>query len=120
MANKKVQKKQRHLRARKKVEGTELVPRLSIFRSGKHIYAQIIDDSNMKTIVSASDTKLKNKSKTEDKSIKVSSAFAVGEEVASKALSKKVKKVVFDTGGNKYHGRVKALADGARKGGLNF
>ena len=100
--------------------GTQLAPRLSVFRSSKYIYAQIIDDTVMKTIVSSSDVKSKNKAKSEEGTIKIQSAFAVGQDLATKALAKKVKKVVFDSGGNKYHGRVKALADGARKGGLIF
>ena len=113
----------RHSRVRKKVSGTELLPRLSVFRSAKYIYAQIIDDSNKKTIVAASDYKMARKQdKTEKENItpRIKSAFAVGEDIAKKAIIKKINKVVFDRGGYKFHGRVKALADGAKKGGLVF
>ena len=120
MIGKKHKKLERHLRARRKLSGTGEVPRLSVFRSSKHIYVQIIDDTNMKTLVSSSDLKLKSKVKSEEGTLKVNSAIAVGEDIASKAIAKKIKKVVFDTGGNKYHGRVKALAESARKGGLIF
>lgn len=87
-------------------------PRLCVFRSGEHIYAQIIDDQSHKTILAESDAKMKG-TKTEK-------ATAVGESLAKKAISKKIKKVTFDRGGFLYHGRVAALADGARKGGLEF
>jgi len=120
MINKRLQKKQRHIRSRRKITGTDSVPRLSIFRSSKHIYAQIVDDTGKKTLVSSSDIKQKDKPKDGKGTTKVKIAFAVGEDIAAKANAKKIKKVVFDTGGNKYHGRVKALAEGARKGGLIF
>lgn len=105
-------RKQRHKKIRAKVIGTSRRPRLSVFRSLKHTYAQIIDDSKGVTIVSASDFGVK-KNKTE-------SAFVVGETVAQKAKEKKINEVVFDRGGYLYHGRVKAVADGARKQGLKF
>lgn len=89
-------------------------PRLSVFRSNKHIYAQIIDDAKGKTVAQASDVELKTK---DSKAVK---AKAVGALVAKKAKQAKVTKVVFDRGSYKYHGRVKALADGARGGGLQF
>lgn len=115
MRQKILRKKIRHLRIRKRVEGTTIVPRLAIFRSNKHIYAQIIDDESSKTIVQVSDIKLKRK---EEK--KTDLAKLVGLEIAKRGITKKVTKVAFDRGGYKYHGRVKALAEGAREGGLSF
>jgi len=107
---------QRKRRVRAKIFGNAARPRLSVFRSNTHIYAQLIDDENGKTLISSSDVKLKK----EDKKKKVQVAEEVGEELAKKALAKKIKKVVFDKNGFMYHGRVKALAEGARKGGLLF
>ena len=93
-------------------------PRLSVYRSGKHIYAQVIDDKKGITLASFSDTKLKS---LKDKKVnKTDTAFMVGKELAVLALKKKVSHVIFDKGGYKYHGRVKALAEGAREGGLKF
>ncbi len=105
----------RHARVRKKVSGTPDVPRLSVFRSNNHINAQIIDDVNGNTLVSASsiDMKLNNGGNVEG-------AKAVGAELARRALDKNIKKVVFDRGGYQYHGRVQALAEAAREGGLEF
>ena len=96
-----------------------------MYRSNKHIYAQVIDDDKGKTVVSASDLELKSAKKTIEgksstSSVKTNQAQSVGEILAKKALMKKVNKVVFDRSGYKYHGRVKALAEGARKGGLQF
>lgn len=98
----------RKARVRAKVSGVPARPRLSVFRSNKNIYAQIIDDVSGRTLASASG------------GFKTEAAFSVGEVLAKKALKAKIKKVVFDKGAYKYHGRIKALADGARKGGLNF
>ncbi len=106
----------RHRRVRAKIRGTGKTPRLCVFRSNKHIYAQLIDDEKGKTISAASDLKLKAK---KDKS-KTVIALEVGKLIAKNALAKKVEKIVFDRGGYKYHGRVKALAEGAREGGLKF
>jgi len=106
----KQQIKQRKARVRVKILGRESRPRLSVFRSNRFIYGQIIDDKKGKTLVSFSG---KGKAKT-----KV--AFMVGEKLAKLALAKKIKSVVFDRGSYRYHGRVKALAEGARKGGLEF
>jgi large subunit ribosomal protein L18 len=112
-------RKRRHKRVRKKVFGTPERPRLCVFRSLKHIYAQIIDDTIGHTLVAASTLdpaireKIKGKTKTEQ-------AREVGLLLAQKALAKGITKVAFDRGGYKYHGRVKALAEGARKGGLEF
>ena len=104
----------RHKRIRAKISGTTERPRLSVFRSNKHIFLQLIDDSSQKTLASASDLKIKKRG------TKTEIAKEVGEELAKLAKAKKIKKVVFDRGGYKYHGRVKASAEGAREGGLNF
>lgn len=104
----------RHSRVRSVVSGEGTRPRLSVFRSGKNIYAQLIDDEAGKTILSASSREVKAKGK------KVDIALEVGKLLAGKAKEKNIAKVVFDRGGYKYHGRVKALADGAREGGLEF
>jgi len=103
-------------RIRKKVTGTSLVPRLSVFRSNKQIYAQVIDDSTGKTLASASSYN----NKAADKKTKSEQAVVVGKEVAEKALKAGVETVVFDRNGYLYHGRVKSLADSAREGGLKF
>ena len=103
-------------RIRKKISGTAECPRLSIFRSNKEIYAQLIDDVNGITIASAN-----SRSKDiESKGNKVEIARTVGLAISAKAKSKGVERCVFDRGGYLYHGRVKAIADGAREGGLNF
>lgn len=107
-----VLREKRHKKIRKKILGTEEKPRLSVFRSGKHIYAQIIDDKSGKTLVFESDLKLSG--------AKAQKALEVGKLLAEKALKKKIKKVVFDRGGFLYHGRIAKLADGAREGGLEF
>ena len=106
----------RHKRVRSKISGTRERPRLCVFRSAKHIYAQIIDDVNGKTLVSASTME---KSFTENGGNK-DAAKKVGVLVAERALEKKIDTVVFDRGGFVYHGRVQALAEGAREGGLKF
>jgi large subunit ribosomal protein L18 len=113
----------RHARLRRKINGTNNIPRLTVFRSAKYIYAQIISDENAKTLASSSDLKMKknNIQNGENKTtLKMQAAFSVGQDIASKALAKKIKKVVFDRGGYKFHGRIKALADGARKEGMVF
>lgn len=109
-------RKRRHARVRAKISGTEARPRLSVFRSVKHINAQLIDDESGKTLVSASDFDLEKKSD----SGKVGAAGAVGKMLAERAKAKGITVVVFDRGGYAYHGRVKALADSARAGGLQF
>ena len=117
----KLTKKQRRIRIknriRKIVSGTETHPRLSVFRSNKEIYAQLIDDVNGNTIVSSSSAE-KEISKT--KGNKTETALLVGKNLAEKAVSKGIKQVSFDRSGYLYHGRVKSLADGARQGGLKF
>ncbi len=107
----------RHLRLRKKVRGTENRPRLAVYRSLKHIYAQIIDDDGGRTLIGLSDQAKEVVAEGEGK---IAVSFAVGKLLAERAAAAGVKKVVFDRGGYPYHGRVKAVADGARKGGLEF
>jgi large subunit ribosomal protein L18 len=107
----------RHARVRKNISGTAERPRLDVFRSSKHIYAQIIDDVTGTTLVSASSL---DKAFTEGYGGNCDAAKAVGKLVAEKALEKGIKTVVFDRGGYIYHGRVAALAEGAREGGLEF
>ncbi|WP_069790223.1 50S ribosomal protein L18 [Cyanobacterium sp. IPPAS B-1200] len=109
----------RHLRIRKKVTGTAERPRLAVFRSNQHIYAQLIDDVSQHTLASASTLDKELQEKLDSTSNRDASA-EVGKLVAQRALSKGIEKVVFDRGGNLYHGRVKALADAARETGLNF
>jgi large subunit ribosomal protein L18 len=117
--DKNVARKRRHIRVRRKLEGTQQRPRLNVFRSSNHIYAQVIDDSQGVTIVSAS---------TLDPEIRaaighggnIESAQKVGELVAKRAIEKGIKSVVFDRGGYLYHGRIQALADSAREAGLEF
>lgn len=103
-------------RIRKKVQGDEARPRLTVYRSGKHMYAQIVDDGSGKTLVSASTLtcKVDGSAKT------IEAAKAIGSELAKMALAKNIKSVVFDRSGYVFHGRVKALADAARETGLNF
>jgi len=105
---------------RKKISGTPEKPRLSVYRSLNNIYAQIIDDTTGKTLVAVSS--LAKDAKTDAKSIKgkTNKSKLIGSILAKKALEKNIKQVVFDRGGFRYHGRVKALADGAREGGLVF
>ncbi|EZP79125.1 MULTISPECIES: 50S ribosomal protein L18 [Anoxybacillaceae] len=110
-------RKRRHARVRKKIFGTAERPRLNVFRSNKHIYAQIIDDMKAVTIVSASTL---DKEFDLESTGNIEAAKKVGELVAKRALEKGIKKVVFDRGGYLYHGRVKALADAAREAGLEF
>ena len=109
----------RHRRVRKKVEGRERCPRLSVFRSGRHIYAQIIDDTRGHTLASASTLDKELKTKLEGLK-KREQAKLVGETLARRANSRGVTRVVFDRGGYRYHGRVRSLAEGAREAGLEF
>ena len=105
----------RHKRVRVKVSGTAVRPRLSVYRSLEHVYVQLIDDTSGKTLVSAKDGELKEKLKT-----KTDKAMAVGKLIAEKALAKNIKEAVFDKGTGKFHGRIKAVADGAREQGLKI
>ena len=115
--DRKASRERRHLRVRKKISGTPERPRLSVYRSEKNIYAQIIDDVNAVTLVAASSL---------DKTLEVKSggnkeaAKLVGELIAKKALEKGISEVVFDRGGYVYHGRVQSLAEAAREAGLKF
>lgn len=106
--------KTRKQRVRKKLRVTSSRPRLTVFVSNKHIYAQIIDDAEGRTLVATRDADVKDKNKI------VATAQKVGEELAVRAVKLGIKQVVFDRGGRKYHGRIKALADSARAGGLEF
>lgn len=117
--NKKAQTRKRHQRVRVNLEGTASSPRLAVYRSTKHIYAQLIDDEKHETICSASsiDKDLKEKLAHGGN---IDAAKVVGEAIAKKALKKGVKECVFDRGGFLYHGRVAALADAAREAGLDF
>jgi large subunit ribosomal protein L18 len=107
----------RHLRVRKRVIGTAERPRLVVFRSSKHIYAQIVDDDRGITLIGASDS---SEGIQVDGTGKTAKSFALGRLVAARAKEKGIAKVVFDRGGYQYHGRVKAVAEGARKGGLEL
>lgn len=115
--SKNLSRRARHSRVRKKIQGTPERPRLNVYRSGKHMYAQLIDDVSGNTLVSAS---------TLDKEFKLDTtnnaeaAREVGKLIGEKALKEKIEKVVFDRSGYIYHGRVKELAEGAREAGLNF
>ena len=115
---KKEAKNRRHRRLRVKVSGTAAMPRLSVCRTGMHIYTQLIDDEKGITLASASTTE---KAMREQKlSANIKSAQVIGKTIAERALERQMKKVVFDRGGFKYHGVVKALADAAREAGLEF
>jgi len=112
-------RQKRHRVVRNKIHGTADRPRLNVYRSLNHIYAQIIDDDSGTTLLSVStmDKEVKDKA---DKGYNVDAATAVGQIIAGRALEKGIRDIVFDRGGYKYHGRIKALADAAREAGLNF
>ena len=112
--NRNISRKKRIRRVRSKISGTANRPRLCVFRSLNYIYAQLIDDENGKILVSVDSRKLK---KTKNN---IETAEKIGNEIAKLAVAKKISQVVFDKHGYKYHGKVKALAEGARKGGLKF
>ena len=116
---KRLARQRRHARVRQKVTGTSDRPRLCVFRSLKHIHAQIIDDTRGHTLVSASTVEPEVRGHVDDKDKKAQAAL-VGEVLARRALQEGIKQVVFDRGGYVYHGRVKSLADAARKAGLDF
>lgn len=137
MSEKEKKRIRRHKRVRTKISGTAQCPRLCVFRSNKHIYAQLINDKAGKTLATASDLEINAKRKTQNAKQqpkaqnlkkeskqkltgKIATAYEVGKLIAQKAAEKKTKKVVFDRGGYKYHGRVKALAEGTRDAGLQF
>jgi len=111
------QKSKRKLRVRKKLKSFGSRYRLSVFRSNKYHYVQVINDETRETLISASETDLTKEEKTKTKTER---AYLIGKYIAKKSQGKKIKKVVFDRGAYRYHGRVKSLAEGARKGGLEF
>ena len=113
---KKEGRKKRHRSLRKRITGTAERPRLAVFRSAKHIYVQVIDDLEKKTLVATSDQKLEKVAEDDKKA----RAKKVGADIAAKCKEKGIDKVVFDRAGYKYHGRVSALAEGAREAGLKF
>lgn len=114
MLPKQEKKQRRHRRVRAKAFGTKEKPRLCVFRSNQHIYGQLINDEQGKIMATVSDLKIKNKKS------KVDTAREIGKMIAQLAKDLKIEKTVFDRGGYKYHGRIKALAEGAREGGLKF
>lgn len=111
--------RRRHQRIRRKVVGTSERPRLAVFRSNQHIYAQVIDDSRHHTLVAASTLEPELREKLESGS-NCDASMQVGQLIAKRALAQGIEQVVFDRGGKLYHGRVKALAEAAREGGLKF
>ena len=118
--SRKLQTQKRHKRLRRYLTGSSARPRLAVFRSNNHIYAQVIDDDAQQTICSASTVDKELKEDERKLSSNCSSSSIVGKLLAKRAIKKGVKQVIFDRGGNLYHGRVKALADAARDAGLNF
>ncbi len=106
-------------REKKRIKGDHLKPRLSVFRSNKHIYAQVIDDSSSKTIISCSTLEAEVQGKCEKTSTKMASKI-VGEIIGTRLLEKNITEIIFDRGKKAYHGRIKELAEGARLVGLNF
>ncbi len=116
--SRKISTQKRHFRVRKRVSGSAARPRLAVFRSAQHIYAQVIDDVQQHTLVAASTLDKELKSLT--KGGNIDAATAVGKLVAERAKAQGIEKVVFDRGGNLYHGRVQALAEAARAAGLDF
>lgn len=117
-----MKKKERHKKRKKRVRsrmfGTKKRPRLSVFRSSRYLYAQLIDDTEGHTLLGLSDRNLSGKVKTRMK--RKEQAFLLGEEIAKRAKRKRISSIIFDRSGYKYHGRVRAFAEGARKGGLKF
>lgn len=113
-------RKRRHVRVRSKVSGTQARPRLNVFRSSAHIYVQVIDDLAGATLVAASDLEEAVRERAGEGATKVARSKAVGEIIAERSKEAGIEAVVFDRGGFLYHGRIKAVADGAREGGLKF
>ena len=118
--SRKKQTQKRHKRLRRNISGTSERPRLAVFRSNNHIYVQIIDDEAQSTLCSASTIDKELRDNLQKNASNCNSSIAVGELVAKRAISKGIQQVVFDRGGNIYHGRVKALANAAREAGLQF
>lgn len=113
MITKETRRQKRKLKIRSKIHGTESRPRLTVYRTNMHIYAQLVDDKTAKTLINASDLKIKKGTKSEK-------AKEVGKNLSELAKSKKISQVVFDRSGYKFHGRIKELAEGAREAGLIF
>lgn len=113
-------RKRRHVRVRAKVSGTNARPRLNVFRSSAHIYAQVIDDNRGHTLVAASDLEQEVRDRAGSEANKSARAKAVGEIIGERAKAAGIDAIVFDRGGFLFHGRVKAVADGAREAGLRF
>jgi len=109
-----IKRDRRRARIRSQVKGTSMRPRFSVFKSNKGMYLQLVDDSNSRTLISANSAEIKGSGE------KTKVSFELGKLIAAKAAKKDIKSVVFDRGGYKYHGRIKAVADGAREGGLKF
>lgn len=118
--NRRESRERRHLRLRKKITGNTERPRLAVFRSLHHIYAQVVDDAKGVTLVAASTVDPEVKKSLQGSPGGVAGAKVVGSTIAQRALAKGLKQVVFDRGGHIYHGRIKALADAAREAGLEF
>ena len=118
--SRKLQTQKRHKRLRRYLIGSKTRPRLAVFRSNNHIYAQVIDDDAQQTICSASTVDKELKEDSVKLSSNCNSSSIVGKLLAKRAINKGIKQVIFDRGGNLYHGRVKALAEAAREAGLNF
>ena len=118
--SRKLQTQKRHKRLRRYLIGNKTRPRLAVYRSNNHIYAQVIDDDAQQTICSASTIDKELKDESDKLSSNCNSSSIVGKLLAKRAIKKGIKQVIFDRGGNLYHGRVKALADAARDAGLNF
>lgn len=114
MLRKQLKRERIHKKIRARISGTLQRPRLCVFRSSNHVYAQLIDDESGKVLAEANDVKIKTKGN------KTAHSMEIGKIIAKAALEKKIEAVVFDRGGNVYHGRIKAVADGAREGGLKF
>ncbi|MEO0535055.1 MAG: 50S ribosomal protein L18 [Cyanobacteria bacterium P01_A01_bin.123] len=119
-STRKLQTRRRHARIRRKVKGSTERPRLAVFRSNTHIYAQVIDDLTHHTLLSASTLDAEFKASGQDNTATMEAAAQVGKLLAEKALKQGIQQVVFDRGGNLYHGRVAALAEAAREAGLEF
>ena len=118
--SRKLQTQKRHKRLRRYLIGNKTRPRLAVYRSNNHIYAQVIDDDAQQTVCSASTIDKELKEESDKLSSNCNSSSIVGKLLAKRAIKKGIKQVIFDRGGNLYHGRVKALADAARDAGLNF
>jgi large subunit ribosomal protein L18 len=116
----KKRRQRRKMHIRKNLFGSESCPRMTVFKSSRHIYAQIIDDVNGNTLIASSTLDKEVKSSLKPDMNKKQESALVGESIAKKALAKDLKEIIFDRNGYRYHGRVKALADGARKAGLKF